>query len=301
MTQPTLLVLAAGMGSRYGGLKQMEPIGPGGEALLDYAVFDAKRAGFNRFVFLIRKDIESDFRQVVTPRFENKIDAHYAFQELSELPAGFSVPADRKKPWGTTHAVLCAADLLTGPFAAINADDYYGVESYQILADFFAKPQPAGGLPEHAMVGFQLSKTVSEYGTVARGICSVDSRGLLERVEELTSIGREGDAYANQTPPRKLTGRETVSMNYWGFLPSILEPFRRVFSEFLAKSIANPKAECYLPTAVDQLIREKELQVRVLPSSSDWFGVTYPQDRPLVVESIRKLIKQGVYPERLWE
>jgi hypothetical protein len=297
-----LVVLAAGIGARYGGLKQMEPVGPSGEAVLDYAVFDAKRAGFGKVVFVIRREIEKDFRETFGRRFAKRINVDYAFQALDMVPAGRYVPPDRQKPWGTGHAVLCAAPSLDRPFAVINADDFYGAESFRVLARFLTQSAPVN--PElFAMVGFQLDRTLSEHGTVARGLCQADAGGQLISVEELTAIERQPGGARNKEPDgsfRNLTGRETVSMNCWGFTPGLLGGLRRLFGEFLARNETNLKAEFYLPAAVNVLIHEGRAQVKVLPTASHWFGVTYREDRAVVVESIRALIRAGDYPEQLW-
>jgi hypothetical protein len=294
--------LAAGIGARYGGLKQMEPVGPGGEAVLDYAVFDAKRAGFGKFVFVIRREIEQDFREVFGQRFAKHVNVDYAFQALDMVPTGRYAPPDRAKPWGTGHAVLCAAPTLDRPFAVINADDFYGAESFRALARFLT--QPASVNPDlFAMVGFQLDRTLSEHGTVARGLCQTDAGGYLASVEELTAIERQPGGARNKEPDgsfRNLTGREIVSMNCWGFTPGLFGGLRRLFGEFLDRNEANLKAEFYLPTAVNALIREGRARVKVLPTPCHWFGVTYREDRPVVMESIRALIRAGEYPERLW-
>ncbi|MBI5397810.1 MAG: nucleotidyltransferase [Verrucomicrobia bacterium] len=300
---PTLVVLAAGIGSRYGGLKQIEPIGPGGEAVLDYAVFDAKRAGFGKFVFVIRKDIERDFREVLGSRFERHVDVHYAFQELDMLPPGRTVPADRKKPWGTGHAVLCAEPQVSGPFAVINADDFYGVESFQVLGDFLRSAPPAAGAEVYAMVGFQLDRTLSEHGTVARGVCRTDAQGNLMSVEELTAIEQHAGGIRNKGHDgshRPLTGREIASLNCWGFQPSLFAHLQRLFAAFLERNRSNARAEFYLPAAVNALIEEGAARVKVLPTPCRWFGVTYREDRAVVIEGIRALARAGAYPERLW-
>ncbi len=280
----------------------MEPVGPAGEAVLDYAVFDAKRAGFAKFIFVIRRDIEQDFRDSFGRRFARHVNVDYAYQALDMVPPGYYVPAGRQKPWGTGHALLCAAPLLDRPFAVINADDFYGAESFRVLARFLTQTAPTS--PDlFAMVGFQLDRTLSEHGTVARGICQADWEGLLTSVEELTAIERHGAGARNKEPDgsyRNLTGREIVSMNCWGFTPKLLEGLRRLFGEFLAHNQANLKAEFYLPTAVNTLIQEGRARVKVLPTPCHWFGVTYREDRAVVIESIRALIRAGEYPERLW-
>jgi hypothetical protein len=295
-----LLVLAAGVGSRYGGLKQMDPVGPSGEAVLDYGVFDAKRAGFDKVTFVIRKDIEADFRELLGKRFEKQIDVAYAFQERDALPAPFALPADRVKPWGTAHAVLCAKKQVNEPFAVINADDFYGRDTFRALAGFLKAAKPAG---TYAMVGFQLRNTLSENGTVARGVCQTNAGGFLTSIEELTAIEKTDGGAKNKEADgsfRPLTGGETVSMNCWGFQPDLMGHLEEKFAKFLEKNIGNLKAECYLPAAVNDLINEKKATVQVLPTASSWFGVTYREDRPVVVESIRALVKAGEYPEKLW-
>ncbi len=280
----------------------MDPVGPGGEAVLDYSVFDARRAGFGKFVFVIRREIEPDFREVFGRRFAQHLKVEYALQELDMVPPGHYVPPNRPKPWGTGHAVLCAAPLVDRPFAVINADDFYGAESFRVLARFLAESAPVN--PKlFAMVGFQLDRTLSEHGTVARGICQADEDGLLTTVEELTAIERQPVGARNKEPEgtyRSLTGQEIVSMNCWGFTPGLFGGLRRLFGEFLERDEANPKAEFYLPTAVNALIREGQARVKVLPTPCHWFGVTYREDRPVVMESIRALVRAGEYPERLW-
>lgn len=294
--------MAAGIGSRYGGLKQMEPIGPGGEAVLDFAVYDAKRAGFGKFIFVIRREIDREFREMFGRRLAKHVNVDYAFQELDMVPSGHYLHPDRKKPWGTGHAVLCAAPVLDRPFAVINADDFYGAESFRALAGFLREAAPT--TPEQfGMVGFQLSRTLSEHGTVARGLCQTDADGFLASVEELTAIERQPDGARNKEPDgsfHKLTGREIVSLNCWGFTPGLLGGLRRLFAEFLIRNAANLKAEFYLPTAVNALIREGQARVKVLPTESHWFGVTYREDRPVVIENIRALVRAGEYPPCLW-
>jgi hypothetical protein len=296
--QPTLLVMAAGMGSRYGGLKQIDPVGPAGETIIDYSIYDAMRAGFGKLVFVIRKDIERAFKEIVGARFERRMAVEYVFQELGQLPAGFSVPAGRTKPWGTTQAVLTAADVIQEPFAVINADDFYGAESYRVLSDHLQS-----GSADYAMVAFILRNTLSEFGSVARGVCRVSPDGFLEGVEELTHIERDGNGAKNTAPDgtvRKLTGDEPVSMNMWGFTPRIFAQLQEVFQRFLERSGSDLKAESYVPMAVNELVAKREARVKVLRSRDSWFGVTYREDRARVVESIRRLIDAGAYPGALW-
>jgi UTP-glucose-1-phosphate uridylyltransferase len=299
MISPTLLVLAAGMGSRYGGLKQIDPIGPAGEAIMDYSIYDALRAGFGKVVFVIRKDIDSAFRDAVGARFEKHIAVEYVFQELHDLPSGFAVPVGRTKPWGTAHAVLMAADVVKESFVTINADDFYGADSYRALARHFQT-----GTTDHAMVGFALRNTLSEFGTVARGICQVDREGLLEQVVELTSIESDGARVRNTDEAGRttvLSGDEVVSMNMWGFNVGIFEQLRAQFREFLGLNISDLRSESYLPGAVNELILAGQARVKVLRTQDSWAGVTYRVDRPGVVKSISRLIQRGDYPARLWQ
>jgi dTDP-glucose pyrophosphorylase len=298
MTKPTLLVMAAGMGSRYGGLKQIDPVGPNGETIIDYSIYDAMRAGFGKLVFIIRHDIEAQFREIIGARFEKRIAVEYVFQELDKLPPGFTVPPGRTKPWGTTHAILMAADAVREPFAAINADDFYGAEGYRLLAQHFAS-----GSRDYAMVGFILRNTLSDFGSVARGVCRVDGDGLLQTVAELTKIERDGDAAKNTDTAgqiTRLTGDEAVSMNMWGFTPALFSQLQTGFAAFLKKSGMELKSENYIPSAVNELVVAGQARVKVLRTGDSWFGVTYREDRPRVVENIRQLIARGDYPEKLW-
>jgi UTP-glucose-1-phosphate uridylyltransferase len=298
MNSPTLLVLAAGLGSRYGGLKQIDPVGPNGEIVIDYSVFDALRAGFGKIVFIIRKDIEQAFKESVGARFEKQAAVEYVFQELDMLPPGFSAPAGRTKPWGTTHAVLMAADSIREPFTVVNADDFYGAESYRALARHLQS-----GTEPYAMVGFILRNTLSDFGAVSRGVCQVSSDGFLSQVVELASIERDGafarsiDAAGNET---RLTGDEVVSMNMWGFTPQVFARLRERFQKFLEIDPSEMRSECYLPTAVNELVLAGHARVKVLRSKDSWFGVTCREDRSRVVESISRLIDDGSYPKRLW-
>jgi len=296
--KPTLLVLAAGMGSRYGGLKQIDPVGPHGETIIDYSIYDAIRAGFGKLVFVIRKDIEQSFREVVGTRFEKRIEVDYVFQELTKLPPGFSVPPGRTKPWGTTHAILMAADAIREPFAAINADDFYGAESYRLLANHLQS-----GTPDYSMVGFILRNTLSEFGSVARGVCRVNDVGNLTSVVEMMSIVRDGGGAKNTAADgtiTALTGDEAVSMNMWGFTPALFDQIRGKFVSFLEASGKGEKTECYIPSTVNDLVKEGKANVKVMRTSSSWFGVTYREDRPQVISSIGALIAKGEYPEKLW-
>jgi hypothetical protein len=295
MSSPTLLVLAAGMGSRYGGLKQLDPVGPGGETLLDYSVYDAIRAGFDRVVFLIRRDIEQDFRDKIGVRYEGRITVGYAFQQLDALPSGFTPPAGRTKPWGTAHAIWCAREVLHTPFAAINADDFYGADSFRQIGSFLGTVDPAAHPADFAMAGYRLDKTLSEHGTVARGICQVGSDGLLHGVEELTDLARRPDGVI-ASGDRTFPPDTPVSMNFWGFTPQIFPLLETVLRNFLATQAGSEKTECYIPSAVADMIAAGDATVRVLPTTADWFGMTYREDRPRVRQSIARLVQEGAYP-----
>ena len=300
----TRIVLAAGMGSRYGGLKQMDPMGPNGETVLDYSVYDAIRAGFGRVVFIIRQDFAEAFRQGVGTRFAGRIQVDYAFQNLTDLPAGFSLPEGRVKPWGTAHAVRAARHLVKEPFAVINADDFYGSDAYVRAAEFLAIPRP-GPTPRahYAMVGYPLINTLSDHGDVNRGICTRDENGLLTGVEEYIKIERDADGIvrgnALDGSRREVCEVTPVSMNFWAFSPCFYDHLEADFSRFLAVSGSEPKAEYYIPTVVDALIRAGTADCAVLDTTSRWFGVTYPDDKQHVVASIRQLIASGEYPEEL--
>jgi hypothetical protein len=307
MSEKTLVVLAAGMGSRYGGLKQMDPVGPSGETILEYSVFDAVRAGFDKAVFVIRREFEGPFREMAAERFGGRVAVEYAFQELDDLPHGFTVPEGRTKPWGTTQAVLAADGAVTtkfavNNFAVINADDFYGAESYEVLARHL-DAQSDGGTGEYAMVGFRLRETLSDSGAVARGLCRVRPDGLLESIVELFNVERDGAGVRSTTPTgdvTAMTGDETVSMNMWGFTAGVFGQLREQFEGFLERQGGDEEAECYLPNTVNELIRGGQARVRVLGTGARWFGVTYREDRAQVVEEIRLLVANGAYPARLW-
>jgi hypothetical protein len=292
----TLVLLAAGMGSRYGGLKQIDPFGPNGETLMDYAVHDAKRAGFTRVVFVIRKDFEAEFRAQVAAKYEGRVKVELAFQSLDALPEGFSAPVGRSKPWGTAHALLAAKALLTGPFAVCNADDCYGREAYETMAAWLKGAAPGEG----ALVSFRLGGTLSEHGTVSRGVCEVQD-GYLRDVTERTKLRREAGGVRDlEAPGAALLDLETpVSMNFWGFHPGVMGHFEAGFIGFLASMPEPLKSEFYLPSAVKQGLREKWLRVRALPGGRRWFGVTYPQDKAEVQAALQGLVDQGVYPSSL--
>lgn len=289
----TLVVLAAGMGSRYGGLKQVDPMGPGGETVLDYSVYDAIRAGFDRVLFVIRKDFEADFRARVGARFEGRIQVDYAFQALDSLPDGRGVPAGRAKPWGTGHALWCARDALAESFAVVNADDFYGADSFRRLADFLRAPGVAT-VPEFAMVGYSLANTLSEFGAVSRGICTVGPDGLLLSIAERTGI-----TTADVGLDRLFAAGTPVSMNCWGFTSAFLPLLHQRWLAFLDSHGGSASAEFYLPAAVNELLADGCATVRVLPTDSAWFGVTYRDDKPRVQAAITDLVSAGVYPSPL--
>ena len=306
MSKPVLVVLAAGMGSRYGGLKQMDPVGGHGQSIIDYSIYDARRAGFETVIFVIKHEIEADFKELVGSRISRGIRVEYAYQSLDDLPAGYQVPAGRKKPWGTTHAVLAARDLIDGPFAVINADDYYGPEAYRIIFDYLSThaDEPTGC--RYAMAGYLLGNTVTEHGSVARGVCQVDADGVLEDVVERTQIEKDGkdarfteDGGQTWTP---LPGSTLVSMNFWGFQRSFMDEAQARLPGFLDQIMArNPeKGEVFLPLVVSQMIHEGRAQVKVLPSHDKWYGVTYREDKPTVVRALAEKTARGEYPENLW-
>ena len=299
----TLLVLAAGMGSRYGGLNQLDEVGPSGETVMDYSVFDAMRAGFDRVVFVIRKDIEEAFRAAIGSRYADRIEVAYAFQDMNDLPAGFRVPEGRTKPWGTGQAVYAARKLLDGPFAVINADDFYGADSYRKLAGYL-KSAPEDGKIRGCIASFVLSNTLSENGSVSRGICSADAAGNLSKVVENTKIfRRDGKVISVQEDGAELefTGGELVSMNSWGFMPELVGELERLFTGFLEEHGTELKSEFYLPFAVDTLIREGRAEIKMLKSEDSWFGITYREDKPFVQAALRKLVAEGAYPEKLFK
>ena len=303
MQKPTLLVLAAGMGSRYGGLKQLDAMGPNGEAVIDYSVFDAVRAGFGKVVFIIRKDFEEQFKEHVGTRFEGVADVAYAYQQIDQLPGGFDVPSGREKPWGTGQAILSAWSVTNEPFAAINADDFYGRDAFEKLAGFLGAASEEGEIQHYSMVGFRLKNTLSDFGSVSRGICESDAAGMLESVTEMTGIERteSGAEQANgDGSVTKLTGEEVVSMNMWGFTPGLFPLLEQKFIEFLSERGGEMKSEFYIPSVVDELIREGRADTKVLETESNWFGVTYQEDKPHVTKSINALIRAGEYPEKLW-
>jgi NDP-sugar pyrophosphorylase family protein len=298
--KPTLVILAAGMGSRYGGLKQLDEVGPNGEAIIDYSLFDAIRAGFGKVVFIIRHDFEEAFKARFDHKLNGKIEVEYVFQDLTDLPAGFSVPEGREKPWGTAHAIRSARNMVDTPFAAINADDFYGAEAYTTVAKFLTGDVAAG---QYAMVGYRMDKTLSENGSVSRGLCVANSEGNLVDIDELTKITSETDGifYYRDEKQIALKGDEIVSMNFWGFHPSLFSHMEEGFVEFLEKKGQELKSEFFIPMFVDELIKSGKTKVKILTSDASWFGVTYQEDKPVVKERIQQLIGEGKYPSRLWK
>jgi len=300
--KPTLLILAAGIGSRYGGLKQLDPIGPSGETIIDYSVYDAMRAGFGKVIFIIKEDIEREFREIFIEKLRDKFPADYVFQELRMVPEGVRVPGNRQKPWGTGHAVMMAAEKIKEPFAVINADDFYSRKAFELLSSYYRDWTPAGD-HDYCMVGYPVGRTLSEFGAVSRGICRADERNLLMDVVERTHIERKGHmiVYRDETGTTRPISPETlVSMNFWGFTPSFFDHLKDGFTRFINDDGDNPKAEFYIPTVVNDLIRKNTATVKVLNGPVQWFGMTYREDREMVVKMIRTLVEQGEYPENLW-
>lgn len=302
--KPTLLLLAAGMGSRYGGLKQLDGLGPNGETIMDYSIYDAIKAGFGKIVFIIRKDFEDDFREKILKKYEGHVPVELCFQSLDALPEGFTCPADRVKPWGTNHAVLMAKDVVKEPFCVINCDDFYNRDAFMVIGKFLAD-LPEGSRNSYAMVGFRVGNTLSENGSVARGICSKDDNEHLTTVVERTEIMRVDGPICYKDDDGKWVPVEDntpVSMNMWGFTPDYFEHSEEYFKEFLAdpKNMENLKAEFFIPLMVNKLIGEKTATVKVLDTTSKWFGVTYSADRQSVVDKIQSLIDEGVYPAKLF-
>ena len=293
MNDITLLVMAAGMGSRYGGLKQLDEVGPSGETIIDYSVFDAIKAGFSKVVFIIRKDFEDEFKTKISNKFSNDIQVEFVFQDIHQLPSGFSLPEDRIKPWGTGHAILCASNFIDGPFNAINADDYYGRESFKTIADYYNN-----GNDSFSMVSFQLEKTLSDFGSVTRGLCTVNNDKLINVVETENLVKSESGITSNSD--LDLNGDEPVSMNMWGFTPAIFDYLNEMFEVFLSKNIHDIKSEFLIPSVINDLINSGDELVQVLYSKSSWFGVTYKQDKSYVVQQIQNLVNSGFYPHKLF-
>lgn len=301
MNEPTLVVMAAGMGSRFGGLKQIMPVDDQGHPILDFSLYDAKRAGFERVVFITKRAIYEEFRAAVGRRMEQRFQVDYVFQEPEILPSGYQVPAGRVKPWGTGHAVACCRGVVDGPFAVVNADDFYGAGAFRMIYDFLAGPHPASA---HAMVGYRLRNTLTEHGAVARGICTVE-HGLLTGVTERVRIEQRGNAaaYIEEGVEHPLSGDETVSMNFWGFSPDMLEELWERFPAFLDRRLSTDPLDCeyYLPAVANAVLQEGRGSVQVLHCGERWHGVTYRADLDTVRDAVRTLKAQGVYPECLWD
>lgn len=296
--KPTLLVLAAGMGTRYGGNKQLDEVGPSGETIIDYSIYDAIRAGFGKIVFVIRRDIEEQVKERFVKKLKGKIEVDYVFQEITNLPEGVKVNPERQKPWGTSHAILVTVSKIKEPFGVINADDYYGVESFKILHDFLMNDKDPNC---YCIVGYKMGNTLSEHGHVNRGVCGVEN-GLLKNIVETRQI--EKTTFGAQAPGSdgsilKFTGNEVVSMNLWGFKPSCFDFLGAEFKSFIIKNGMDLKAELDIPTSIDKFVKNGEITIKILMSNERWFGVTYREDKPFVVESINKMIGKGVYPSKI--
>ena len=294
MKDITLLVMAAGMGSRYGGLKQLDAVGPSGETIIDFSVYDAIRAGYSKAVFIIRKDFEKQFKEKISNKYQDKIEVEIVYQDLNDLPNSFSCPKDRSKPWGTGQAILAARNVISEPFAAINGDDFYGRQSFKIISDHYSSVKNG-----FAMAAFQLDKTLSDYGSVSRGICEQNLNRLVT-VVETHGIKKSSTGNIECDRDISLLGNELVSMNMWGFMPSIFDYLEKMFNEFLDENISDLKSEFLIPSVVNDLIEKNIEKVQVLKTKSTWFGVTYIEDKPFVKNQIKELIQTGIYPEKLF-
>ena len=299
MQQPTLLILAAGMASRYGSMKQIQGFGPGGETIMDYSIYDALRAGFGKVVFVIRQEFAQDFKDIFESKLKDLVATEYTYQELTSFTEGVAVPEERKKPWGTAHAVLCAMSAVHEPFAVINADDFYGQQAFLDSADFLINDCTE---TNHAIIGYDLLKTLSEYGTVNRGVCSLDEFGNLSSITERINVSqKDGKIICDDNlEPHELPRNTSVSMNFWCFHPSFFSFTQKVFREFLQKNMDDPKAEFFIPIVADRFIKEGGT-IEVIPTTSEWFGVTYKEDAEQVEKSLQELVSEGEYPERLWK
>ncbi len=297
--QPTLLILAAGMASRYGSMKQIQGFGPSGETIMDYSIYDAMRAGFTKVVFIIRKDFAENFKNIMEPKLKGKIATDYVYQDMNSFTGDFKIPAERTKPWGTAHAVLCAKEAVKEPFAVINADDFYGRDAFEKAYTFLTK-QVNEKL--YCIIGYELAKTLSDNGTVSRGVCQVDANENLVSIAERTKIYQDGDRITYEEGDKKfeVPFDSKVSMNFWGFDPSVFVYIQKIFAEFLEEQGANPKAEFFIPLVADELIKTGTAAFKVIPTSSKWFGVTYKEDKPIVQKSISDLVANGTYPANLW-
>lgn len=298
--QPTLLILAAGMASRYGSLKQIQQFGPSGETIIDYSIYDAIRAGFGKIVFVIRENFAEEFKEIFEPKLKGKVETAYVFQDMTAFVNGHTVPADRTKPWGTAHAVLCAKGAINEPFAVINADDFYGRDAFEKMAAFLTGECAAD---KYSVVGYELGKTISEYGSVSRGVCEVNDSGNLSGITERTKIYIDNGKIVYEEGDKKveLGPKTPVSMNFWGFAPSVFPISETLFDQFLEQKIADPKSEFFIPIVVDQFIASGTGSVKVIPTSSQWFGVTYKEDAPGVQTSLSALVNKGEYPDNLWK
>ena len=296
--QPTLVILAAGMASRYGSMKQIQGFGPGGETIMDYSIYDAVRAGFGKVAFIIRREFADNFRSIFEPKLQGRTETAYVFQEMDMFTEGAAIPAGRKKPWGTAHAVLCAMDYVKEPFAVINADDFYGHQAFLDAADFLINDCTE---TNNAIIGYDLLKTLSEHGTVNRGVCTLDERGNLASITERINIAQKDGKIicGDNLEPRELPRNTSVSMNFWAFHPTFFNYTHKVFREFLHENINDPKAEFFIPIVADRFIKEGGT-IEVIPTTSEWFGVTYKEDAPAVEKSLKTLIANKEYPERLW-
>jgi choline kinase len=300
--KPTLLILAAGLGSRYGSLKQMDRLGPNGESIIDYSVFDAVEAGFGKVVFVLREEIVDDFYEIFANRYKSRITVDHVVQRLTDIPAGIQVTSDRVKPWGTGHAVITAASKLQEPFAVINGDDYYGKDAFVVMARLLSTLKPED-IAIQSMVGYPIANTLSDFGAVSRGICSVDTMNFLTGVVERTQIERKNGTIIYVDDDQQaypLSGSEVVSMNFWGFTPAFLDPFRSLFTGFLKERGMELKSEYYIPYGVNKMIQSGLIQVKVLESNAQWFGVTYQADKPMVQEKLAAMHKTGTYPLKIW-
>jgi NDP-sugar pyrophosphorylase family protein len=299
MTNPTLLVLAAGTGSRYRGMKINDPVGPNGETLMDYSIFDARRAGFGRIVFVIRPDVELSFKELVNARFGHQVPVSFVFQRLANVPSGFPRSRERTNPWGTTHAILAAANVIHEPFGVINADDFYGADSHRALASHLQS-----GSEDYALMGFVLHETLPEEGPVARAVCDVDESGYLHRVTEMRCVeraGRHARCFAPDGSESRLEGKELVSMNMWGFMPSVFRLLAERFESFLELHGKEQSRECHISESIDELLVDAKVKVKVLHSADSWFGLTYQDDHARVVAKIRRFVEDGRYPRKLWK
>ncbi len=299
--KPTLLILAAGLGSRYGGVKQMDKIGPSGESIIDYSIYDAIRAGFGKVVFVLNPTIENDFREIYEPRLKGKIETGFVLQEISNIPEGIEFNPERVKPWGTGHAVMMAKDVINEPFAVINADDFYGGDAYRVMSDYLQSL--TNNQTDYSMVGYLLKNTISEFGSVSRGVCSLDENSFLTGVVERTSIVRKGDkiVYEENGSEVEIDENSIVSMNFWGFTPRFFEQLDRDFRKFIVENANQLKAEFFIPLVVNNLIKSNEASIKVLKSTAQWFGVTYREDKPVTIQKVKELVEKGIYPENLWK